>query len=112
MDRFIVQSTDARGKRPVSMEAAIPAQECETNAKGRAMAHVGSCFCGAVEVQVTGTPEGFLTPLEAQPATSAAVVSAKVSLMMVDFIIVWFYCKNSLTTKYTKHAKGETRKII
>src|SRR5215212_5482810 len=30
-----------------------------TMRKGRAMAHVGSCFCGAVKLEVSGEPEGM-----------------------------------------------------
>src|SRR5436190_15113086 len=30
-----------------------------TNSKGRAMAHVGSCFCGAVKLEVSGAPEAM-----------------------------------------------------
>ena len=27
--------------------------------KGKAMSHFGSCFCGAVKIEVTGSPEAM-----------------------------------------------------
>jgi hypothetical protein len=31
----------------------------QSNAKGKTMAHMGSCFCGTVKLEVTGEPEGM-----------------------------------------------------
>ena len=44
--------------------------------------------CSSAFMCVTETPEGFLTPLEAQPVRSAAVVRGRRSLVMVWFMVV------------------------
>src|ERR1700731_3630769 len=35
------------------------ASQRRTNSKGRAMSHLGSCFCGAVALEATGAPEAM-----------------------------------------------------